>query len=100
MKTVLAAGSEYHRIDVMVDRYRDETIKDTTRTRCSKAARTIRPCIEGRDVSLKRNWSNCLSLADNKADIAHFLSKEWCSQAPVDKEIVVAGGFRDELEVK
>ena len=41
-----------------------------------------------------------LSLADNKADLAHFLSEELCSQAHVDKEIVVAGGFRDELEVK
>ena len=50
MKTVLAAGSEYHRIDVVVDRYRDETIKGTTRTRCSKAARTIRRLVEGRDV--------------------------------------------------
>ena len=84
----------------MVDRYRDETIKDTTRTRCSKAARTIRRRIEDRDVPLQRNWSNFLSLADNKADLAHFLSEELCSQAPVDKEIVVAGGFRDELAVK
>ena len=31
MKTVLKAGSEYHRIDVVFDRYRDETIKGTTR---------------------------------------------------------------------
>ena len=100
MKTVLVAGSEYHRIDVVVDRYRDETIKDTTRTRRSKAARTIRRRIDDRDVPLKRNWSNFLSLADNKADLAHFWSEELCSQAPVDKEIVFAGGFRDELEVK
>ena len=100
MKTVLAAGSEYHKIDVVVDRYRDERIKDTTRTQCSKAARTIKRRIEGRDVPLKRNWSNVLSMADNKADLAHFLSEELCSQAPVDKEIVVAGGFRHELEVK
>ena len=45
-------------------------------------------------------WSNFLSLADNKAGLAHFLSEELCSQALVDKEIVVAGGYRDELEVK
>ena len=56
--------------------------------------------MEGRDVHLLKNWSNFLSLADNKADLAHFLSEEMCSQTPVDKEIVVAGGFRDELEVK
>ena len=56
--------------------------------------------MKGRDVPLPKNWSNFLSLADNKADLAHFVSEELCSQAPVDKEIVVAGGFRDELEVK
>ncbi len=39
VKTVLKAGSEYHRIDVVFDRYRDETIKGTTRTRRSKTAR-------------------------------------------------------------
>ena len=100
MKTVLKAGSQYHRIDVVFDRYRDETIKGTTRTRRSKTARPIRRLVEGRDVSLPKNWSNCLSLADNKADLAHFLSEELCSQAPVDKEIVVACGFTDEVEVK
>ncbi len=100
VKTVLKAGYEYHRIDVVFDRYRDETIKGTTRTRRSKTARPIRRLVEGRDVPLPKNWSNCLSLADNKADLAHFLSEELCSQAPVDKEIVVAGGFRDELEVQ
>ena len=100
VKSVLKAGSEYHRIDVVFDRYRDETIKGTTRTRRSKTARPIRRLVEGRDVPLPKNWSNFLSLADNKADLAHFVSEELCSQAPVDKEIVVAGGFRDELQVK
>ena len=69
---MLAAGSEYLRIDVVVDRYRDETIKGTPRTRLSKAALTIRRLVEGRDVPLPKHWSNCLSLADNKADLAHF----------------------------
>ena len=97
---VFLAGSEYHRIDVVFDIYRDEAIKSTNRTRRSKTARPIRRLVEGRDVPLPKNWSNFLSLDDNKADLAHFLSEELCSQAPVDKEIVVAGGFRDELEVK
>ena len=96
-KTVLKASSEYHRIDYVFDRYRVETIKGTTRTRRSKTARPIRRLVEGRDVPLPKNWSNFLSLADNKADLAHLLSEELCSQAPVDKEIVVAGGSRDEL---
>ena len=41
-----------------------------------------------------------LSLPANKVDLAHFLSEELCYQAPEDKEIVVAGGFRLELEVR
>ena len=85
VKTALKAGSAYHRIDVVFDRYRDGTIKGTTRTRRSKAARPIRWLVEGRDVPLAKNWSNFLSLADNKADLAHFLSEELCSQVPVDK---------------
>ena len=100
MKTVLKAGSQYHRIDVVFDRYRNETIKGTTRTRRNKTARPIRRLVEGRGVPLPKNWLNLLSLTDNKADLGHFLSEELCSQAHVDKAIVVAGGFRDELEVK
>ena len=68
---MLAAGSEYLRIDVVVDRYRDETIKGKTRTRLSKAALTIRRLVEGHDVPLPKHCSNFLSLADNKADLAH-----------------------------
>ena len=56
--------------------------------------------MEGRDVPLPKDGSNFLSLAVPKADLSHFLSEELCSQAPEDKEIIVAGGFRDELEVK
>ena len=85
MRTVLKAGSEYHGIDVVLDRNRDETIKGTTRTWRSQAARPIRRLAEGRDAHLPRNWLNCLSFAENKADLANCLSEELCSQAPVDK---------------
>ena len=77
VKTVLKAGSEYHRIDIVLDRYRDETIKGATRTQHRKTARPIRRLLEGRDVPLPKNWLNFLSLADNKADLAHFLSEEF-----------------------
>ena len=69
---MLAAGSEYLRIDVVIDGYRDETIKGTTRTRLGKAALTIIRLVEGRDVPLPKHWSNFLPLADSKADLAHF----------------------------
>ena len=92
MKSVLKTDSEYHIIDVVFDR--DETIKGTTRTRRSKVARPIRRLVEVRDVPLPKNWSNSLSLADDKADLEHFLPEEICSQAIVNNEIVVASGFR------
>ena len=72
VKTVLKAGSEYHRLEIVLNRYRDETIEGTTRTRRSKTARPIRWLVEGRDVRLPNNWSNFLSVADNKADLAQF----------------------------
>jgi hypothetical protein len=39
-------------------------------------------------------------LPANKADLARFLSQELIDNAPPDKDIVVAGGFEDELQVK
>ena len=56
VNTVLKVGSEYHRIDVVIDRYRDETIKGMTRKRRSKAALPISRLVEGRDVPLPKNW--------------------------------------------
>ena len=54
---VLKLGAGYQRIDVVFDRYRDETIKGATRTRRSKSAGPI----ESRDVPLPINWNNFIS---------------------------------------
>ena len=67
VRAVLKAGCSYKRIDVVFDRYREETIKGATRTRCTKAAQPIRRLVEGCDVPLPKNWINFLSLPDNKA---------------------------------
>ena len=85
---------------IVFDRYRKATIKGTTRIKRSKGTRPIRRLVESREVPLPKNWHNFLSLAENKADLAHFLSEQLYLQAPVDKEILVAGGFKDELIVK
>jgi len=47
---VLMASSNYQRIDVVFDRYREDTIKSSTRIRRSKTSRPIRRIIVGRDV--------------------------------------------------
>ena len=51
-------------------------------------------------MPLPKKWTDFLALRDNKADLAQFLSEELCSQAPNDKEIVVAGGLREEREAR
>ncbi|KAL5017765.1 hypothetical protein ScPMuIL_002211, partial [Solemya velum] len=68
--------------------------------RLTKEVRPIRRPFEGRDVPLPKNWANFLSLPENKADLAQFLSEELCLQAPDDQEIVVAGGFKQEQDVR
>ena len=55
------------------------------------AQKQLHQSIEGRDVPLPKKLTNLLSLPENKADLF---------QAPDDREIVFAGGFREELEVR
>ena len=45
VKTVLKAGSKYHRSHVVFNRFRGETIKSTNRTRLSKASLPIRQLV-------------------------------------------------------
>ncbi len=100
VKSVLQTGSKYKRIDIVFDRYRDMSIKSSTRARRTKTAQPIRRVVEGRDVPLPKNWENFMALPANKSDLARFLSEEVLANAPHDKEIVVAGGFVDEVEVR
>lgn len=41
VRAVLKAGSNYQRIDIVFNGYREETIKDATRTQCTKATGCI-----------------------------------------------------------
>ena len=56
--------------------------------------------IENGSVPLPRNWTNFLALEKNKEDLATFLSDELLAQAPADKMIIVAGGFKEENTAK
>ena len=97
IQAVLKMGKRYQRIDVVFDRYRQLSIKASTRLRRTKTSRPIRRVIESGLVPLPACWSNFLALPENKADLARFLSEELLRQAPEDKEIVTAGGFINEL---
>ena len=100
VRDVLKSGYKFHRIEVIFDRYREESIKSATRERRCKTARPIRRLVEDRTVKLPSNWSNFMALSENKADLAQLLSEELISNAPGYKEVIVAGGFEDGQEVK
>ncbi|KAK6171651.1 hypothetical protein SNE40_018095 [Patella caerulea] len=97
--SIYRSGTTYDRVDVVFDRYRDESIKSQTRQRRSQTTGPIRH-VGGRDVPLPHSWTNFIALPGNKADLARYLSEELLENAPHDKEVVVAGGFADEKEVK
>ena len=76
------------------DRYIDNSTKSGTRKNRSRKARPIRKIVDGRTVPLPQNWNDFLAVPANKQDLALLLSNELITQAPGDKIIVVAGGFR------
>ena len=100
VQAVLNAGASFARIDVVFDRYYEISIKSATRSRRSQGTRPIRRVIEHADVPLPSNWSNFISLSENKADLARFLSQQLIVQAPNSKVIVAAGGFANEEMVE
>ena len=76
------------------DRYIDNSTKSSTRKNRSRKAHPIRKIVDGRTVQLPQNWNDFLAVPANKQDLALLLSNELIAQAPGDKIIVVAGGFR------
>ena len=100
VKAVLASGKDFYRIDVTFDRYRETLIKCTTRKKRSRGHAPIRRIIEDGSVPLPKSWSSFVALDDNKADLARFLSEKLLTGAPVEKIVIVGGGFEEEDAVK
>ena len=100
LKAVLVCGKDYDRIDVAFDRYRETSIKCATRKKRSRGHAPIRRVIEDGTVPLPRSWSTFLALDKKKPDLARFLSEKLLAGAPVNKIIIVSGGFQDEDTVK
>ncbi|MES9881882.1 MAG: hypothetical protein ABW185_13470, partial [Sedimenticola sp.] len=97
--SVFQSGTEYSRIDVVFDRYYEHSTKSGTRLKRKKAVKAIRRIIGSRDVPLPQDWHGFLSHAENKADLARFLSEELETRSHANKTVVVAGGFVDETRV-
>ena len=100
INTVMHIGRKYKRIDLVFDRYEQESIKNRTRKRRSKAAQPIRRIIESRDVPIPKSWPNFMALPANKADLSNFLSEEVLQNVPHGKVVVVSGGFTLGTEVR
>lgn len=87
------------RLDVVFDRYTGkDSIKASTRNkRAGKTKLSIRRIISD-DVPLPEVWSQFISLDDNKADIARFLSHRLIAHGTriqEQTEIITGGGFED-----
>ena len=98
--SVMQSGFHSGRIDIVFDRYYYTSMKSITRKRPSKSSRPIRKVVNDESVPLPVNWENFSALAENKADLARFLSMKIIQNAPYNKCIVVADGYEDEEEVE
>ena len=98
-KTVLTLGKDFNRIDVTFDRYREFSIKNATRKKRTKGLQCIRRAVTDGSVPLPKNWSSFITLNENKADLARFLSTALIAQSPVEKVVITGGGFTEENAV-
>jgi hypothetical protein len=64
------------RVDVVFDRYFNLSIKNATRNIRKGNKRPIRTLIQNGDTPFPKGWDNFVSMAENKADLAEFLSKK------------------------
>ena len=82
------------RIDVVFDRYENDSIKTGTREfwKGVGSKRPIRRIINDAEVPLSNNWNQFINLEENKADLAKLIYEELCCQI-ADGEMVTAGGF-------
>ena len=71
---VINVGENADRIDIVFDRYISSSIKSTTRTKRGTNKRPIRRIISRGDLPLPQTWANFISLGENKADLAKYLS--------------------------
>ena len=100
--TVFKMGANYQRIDIVFDRYQDESIKAGTRTKRKQRHRPVRRQIENNSsVPLPSDWSSFNALEGNKADLALPLSNHLIERSPTEHPVVVvAGGFAETRTVK
>ena len=96
-------GPKTTRVDVVFDRYREESIKAGTRSRRVGKKRPVRKIIDTPHAPLPCVWANFIALGANKTDLARFLSKSLMAKGdtlPEQYELVTGGGFSNETEAR
>ena len=83
------------RVDVVFDRYLPNSIKHGTRIKRARGSKGIRRIIDGRNVKNPDNWATYISVPENKATLAKFLSEEMINTV-TEGEIITSGGFEQQ----
>lgn len=83
------------RVDVVFDRYLPNSIKHGTRIKRARGSKGIRRIIDGRNVKIPDNWTTYISVPENKASLAKFLSEEMINIV-TEGEIITSGGFEQQ----
>ena len=81
------------RVDVVFDRYLPNSIKHGTRIKRARGSKGIRIIIDGRNVKIPDNWTTYISVPENRASLAKFLSEEMIN---AEGEIITSGGFEQQ----
>ena len=97
VNSVNQAGADYTRIDIVFDRYTEESIKAGTRIR--RRGTPICRIIESGDVPLPQDWQGFLSLPEIKIDLTRYLSEKVSQSETIKKTLVIGGGFLEESKV-
>ncbi|CAM1319292.1 Uncharacterised protein g7165 [Pycnogonum litorale] len=93
---VKSHGRNSDRVDILFDRYEENSIKEGTRERRRSGTKQIRRLIKGKDTKLPQNWKTFITLAENKVDLARFLSEKLIISSELGgKEIIVSGEFTE-----
>ena len=101
---LINVGENVVRIDVVFDQYISKSIKSTTGTKHGTNKRPIRRIISRGDLPLPQTWANFISLGDNKADLAKYLSNYRVANHAQsitnhnNCELVTGGGFQDPMK--
>ena len=85
IQSILRPGHGFSHTDVLFDRYNKLRIKSATREKCTKSLHPIQKQIENERIPLPINWSIFMTLPQNKANLAEFLSQVLIEKVPHGK---------------